>query len=96
MNKSLALIALLLAAACASTDSYMQSWVGKPVSDVVAVWGAPVRQFQMADGSLNYTWSTYYTTGGFSNECRRSFTVDDAQIIKSYSYSGCPEVGLSY
>ena len=61
-------MAVLVAAACASTDDELaaarDSWHGATYDQVVQGWGTPVRQTTLTDGSHVYTWVTE-ASGGY-------------------------------
>lgn len=79
---------LLLFVGCATTESIMQSWVGHPESELVSKWGAPHRVIDTRDGKRVVTWERRWGQYG-QNTCRQSFTVDEAGIIRQWSYDGC-------
>lgn len=80
--------AILVLAGCGTTKKTMESWVGSKESVLVASWGAPTSAIDTRDGMRTLTWENYW--GQYNqNVCRRSFTIDEQAIIRTWSYSGC-------
>jgi hypothetical protein len=79
---------LLFLVGCVTTKSAMQSWIGRPESDLVTQWGAPHRSTDTRDGKRVLTWEKRWGECG-QNTCRQSFTVDETGIIRQWSYDGC-------
>lgn len=63
----LAIGAVLLLAACATTEEAKQSWAGATYEEAVRAWGPPARSTKLADGSEVHTWvaegGPTYTSG---------------------------------
>jgi len=61
MRKEMLLIALGLLAACAApptqtpADKAINHWLGHPIAEVIAAWGAPLEELG-ADGQQLYVW----------------------------------------
>lgn len=92
MTKSLTtlLVVVVLMTGCASMDTVMSSWVGRPIDDVSSAWGAPESKMNLADGGVTYTWTTFSSNQYGVRQCRQSFVTDPSGTIISWSYSGCP------
>jgi len=84
-----AVVCLLLFGGCATTKSKMESWLGHKESELVSNWGAPHLVLDTRDGKRILTWEERQQLGQITSLCRKSFTIDEAGIIKAYSYSGC-------
>jgi len=67
----------------------MSSWVGKPVGEMLAVWGAPDANIKLDDGTSVLTWKRIWYRNDYRHECRKSFTVGADNIIKNWSYNDC-------
>src|SRR5262245_47935157 len=78
--------------ACTTTDSAMNSWVGHPADDLVALWGAPDSRISLENGGAVYTWISVSQNHYGVTQCRQSFNVDSKGVITGWSYSGCPKV----
>lgn len=53
-----ALVATLFGlTSCAAMDAKMESWMGHPVSDVIASWGQPDHVFDAGNGNQEFEWS---------------------------------------
>jgi hypothetical protein len=48
--------ALVMMAACATTEKAKETWLGASYDDVVRTWGPPARSGKLADGSEVHTW----------------------------------------
>jgi hypothetical protein len=82
-------ICFLLISGCATHKSEMESWLGHQESELVSTWGAPNKALDTRDGKRILTWEFPWQLGQIYGTCRKSFTVDEAGIIKAYSYGGC-------
>jgi len=67
----------------------MDSWVGKPATELMSSWGAPDTSLQLADGSQALTWKKVWWRSGYRHECRQSFTVDSYGTVRAWSYNDC-------
>ena len=56
MNRTFAILASVLLAACASTEKARDSWSGASYDDVVRTWGPPARSGKLGDGADVHTW----------------------------------------
>ena len=56
MNRTFAILASALLAACASTEKARDSWSGASYDDVVRTWGPPARSGKLGDGADVHTW----------------------------------------
>jgi len=82
------LLITLVVSGCTTTESVMKSWIGYNESELVSSWGAPKASIDTRDGYRVLTWENYW--GQYrQNICRKSFTVDGAGKIITWSYSGC-------
>lgn len=86
--RKLALLLLVVGGAChvGKLSSLMQSWVGKPATDVVVKWGPPTIQTRLDDSTTLLTWETRYD----GELCRRNFAVGSDGLIKRWGASNCP------
>lgn len=103
MTKKLLIFCVFLGG-CASlqTDNYavaLQTYIGKPSSELVSEWGPPTREFR--EGSAKYY--TYVKDRGGAivpmygmaamvrAYCETTFTID-LDVVRAYSYKGnsCP------
>jgi len=88
MFQKSALIAaiLLLATACESNTSIMDSWIGGSDTALMADWGA--HDFESWGGSVRVL--TYQGRNSFGRIiCRRSFTVNAERVVVAAS-DNCP------
>jgi hypothetical protein len=67
----------------------MSSWVGKPVGEMLSVWGAPDTNIKLDDGTSVLTWKRVWYWNEYRHECRKSFTVGPDSIIKKWVYNDC-------
>ena len=80
---------VVLFGACATQKSVMESWVGKPESDLLARWGAPDRTAEISNGGKVDTWVTEWNNNYGLQTCRKTFTMDGDGIVVQWAYSGC-------
>ncbi len=103
MNK-VYLVILLFAAACATVEKHeakLQSWVGKPVDQLIMAWGQPAGVTDVGNGKKMYhfNWSSapvYNTTANaftgvqttsYQNYCNNTFMIDNGTVT-SWSWKG--------
>ena len=84
------LLVVFTLAGCASMETVMDSWTGKSIDDVTAMWGAPESVISRNDGGATYTWKTFRTNNYGIHECRQSFVTNSNGSIVSWSYNNCP------
>lgn len=70
----------------------MKSWVGQPVDNVVAAWGAPDSRMDRSDGGATYTWVNASSDRYGVHQCRQTFTTDSRRVIVGWSYNNCPKI----
>ena len=58
MRKYYALVALFVLVACADTGGIADSWIGRPIDDLIAAWGPPTGFFETEDGRKTASYST--------------------------------------
>jgi len=87
----ISLISLVLFG-CTTTKSVMKSWVGHPIDDVVAAWGAPDSRMARTDGGAVYTWITVSGNQYGVQQCRQSFTTNAESVVTGWSYNNCPRL----
>ena len=63
----------------------MQSWVGSPLSELVARWGAPDSTFENRDGSRIITWKE---SDWIHGECSKNFEVDAQDVLTRWNTRG--------
>lgn len=87
------LVCLIFCGGCTSLEKVMDSWVGQPSDELVALWGSPHLRMPLNNGGQVLTWEN--TEGnyqwGFRN-CRKTFTTNSVGIIEKWSYSNCGEL----
>jgi hypothetical protein len=88
MRNLTALLIAVVLSGCTTTESAMNSWKGHDESELVSSWGAPTASIDTRNGYRVLTWEDYWGQYG-RNVCRKSFTVNGAGIITTWSYSGC-------
>lgn len=86
------LLCLLLVTGCVHRMStYLDSWVGRNVDEVITQWGAPRREAALSDGGRVLTWERVLVNeANESSLCVRSFTVGTDNRITKWSATGCP------
>ncbi len=79
--------------------SAMQSWVGKPESVLIGVWGVQNASAAIADGGKVDTWVTNWDSTmwigqsyaeSVAHSCRKSFTINSEGTVTSWAYNDCP------
>jgi len=94
MNKNLIatlfFIVILSACSSATMNTEMESWVGKPIDDAVAVLGAPNSRIPGDDGGITYTWITRVSDDRDAAECHQIVVTDSTGTIVSSSARNCP------
>lgn len=87
----LPLTAVLVLGSCAgipSEDAFkakVSSWEGHDINEVIGVWGPPKSTYKAPDGNTVYT----YEEGQIiASSCTVNFTVDRAQKVVGWRYSG--------
>lgn len=92
-NKLSLSVAGVLAAGCTSLVPVSESnrvWIGRPLQDLVAAWGAPVQSFNADDGGSIHSWSMTIVRYRRTEECRRSVLVDREGLVRQWLYDTCP------
>jgi hypothetical protein len=77
---------------CATTSREMNSWIGKPESELLTSWGAPYVSQELDDGRVVHTWRTIWGKRDNIRTCRQTFTISTKGEIESSSYRGCPRL----
>lgn len=79
---------VVLTAGCrvGKLSSLMESWVGKPATDVVIRWGPPNIQTRLDDSTTLLTWEIRRD----GEACRRNFAVGADGLIKRWGTTNCP------
>ena len=90
---SVFLFIVLSVASCKHGPSKLEvaidSWVGKPVGEMLAVWGAPDTNIKLDDGTSVLTWKNIWYRNQYRHECRKTFTVGADSHIKKWAYNDC-------
>ncbi len=63
----LGLLAAVSLMGCMAANPNLQSWVGHPVSELVANWGPAEQVIYVGDGNRMYVWSSALTASGNTN-----------------------------
>jgi hypothetical protein len=81
---------LLFAVGCMDPNDLMQGWIGRDGSELVRVWGQPSEEVKGENAVRTIIYTSYWMDGPrATHTCRRSFTTDARDIIRSLSTSGC-------
>ena len=62
----------------------LDSWVGKPLDEVVKAWGAPIGTHALSDREV----FTYELKSGVNYYCKVSFIINKDQTVDSYTRQG--------
>lgn len=99
MSRSLLAMAAIFALALTAChhgpsrmDRAMDSWVGKPIGDVIMRFGAPSASMKLPDGRTVYTWKNMWSGGQYGqyiHECRITFTTGTDDRVANWSYRDC-------
>jgi hypothetical protein len=89
---ALLLLFTLFSSSCVTTQSVMQSWVGKPASELISNWGSPDSVSRLDDGRTVYTWVTISGDQSGVHQCRQSYTASAEGIIERWSFNNCPRL----
>ena len=84
-NRSLLFVvsALVLFGGCVSLSARMQSFMGRPDTELVSRWGAPDRKVTLSDSSVVMTWDNFAG-------CVQNLTFSKTGIAERWSMSrGC-------
>jgi len=84
------LLVMLIISSCTSMTEFMNSLMGKPIGDAIAILGAPESKISRRDGGETYIWNIISSTQLDENQCRQLFVTNSSGIIVSWSHSGCP------
>jgi len=100
MYKEIVVLALLLVSGCATHAKYeksLQTWVGHNESELISVWGAPVRVYDAGEAKyLTYSSSRNLTIPG-SNLTYRSncYTGANSFSCNTSSVGGTPATNMT-
>jgi hypothetical protein len=83
------LLAVFLAGGCAYREGVNSKWVGRPVSELVSVWGKPDSTLNLEDGRKVMIWSSFQRPEQVI-PCKQSFTVNAEGTVEQFSSSDCP------
>lgn len=87
----IAALGVLVVAGCAGMPSQaafekvVSSWQGHDINEVIRAWGSPAGTFRAPDGNVVYTFEEGRL---IASTCTVNFTVDPAQKIVAWRYSG--------
>jgi hypothetical protein len=87
--RHVAAFALVLCLDACTTKSAMNSWIGRPESQLLASWGAPDRTARFPDGRKVDTWVTTWSDDFGLHTCRKTFTVGAEGTVLKSEYSDC-------
>jgi hypothetical protein len=88
-------IVILPACTVVTLNTKMESWVGKPIDDVSASWGAPDSSISRSDGGTTYTWTTINSDDRDAKSCQKTIVTDSKDIVVSWSISdGCGSLNV--
>lgn len=90
LSRLISIFMIFALCGCASMQTVMKSWVGKPIDDVTASWGAPESKMPRSDGGYTYTWTTFSSNQYGVHQCRQSFVTNSEGTVVSWSFNGCP------
>ncbi len=87
---SAVLVAIAVSAtSCITTSSTMESWVGKPESELLSIWGLPDSSRKLDDGRVIHTWKTIGGKRNSVRTCRQTFTISTNGKVEHWGYKGC-------
>jgi hypothetical protein len=84
-----AAFALAVCLGACTTKSAMNSWIGRPESQLLASWGAPDKTASFPDGGKVDTWVTTWSDDFGMHTCRKNFTVSGGGTVVKSEYSDC-------
>jgi len=67
----------------------MESWVGKPESELLSSWGLPDSSRKLDDGRVIHTWKTSWGKRNTLRTCRQTFTISTNGKVEQWAYKGC-------
>jgi hypothetical protein len=80
---------------CTTTPASMSRWVGTNRADLLSQWGAPDGEAPLRDGRNVVTWTSQWGLWILGSTCRQSFTLDQQDVVREWSYSRCLPVQVS-
>lgn len=84
-----ALVLAVCLDAC-TTKSAMNSWIGRPESQLLASLGAPDNTARFPDGGKVDTWVTTWNDDYWGlHTCRKTFTVNAEGTVVDSAYTDC-------
>jgi hypothetical protein len=91
-NLMVTLFFMVILSACSSAtmNTEMESWVGKPIDDAVAVLGKPNSRIPGDDGGITHTWITRVSDDRDAAECHQTVVTDSTGTIVSSAARNCP------
>ena len=84
-----AAVALVVCLDGCTTKAAMNSWIGRPESQLIASWGAPDKTGSFPDGRKVDTWITTWSDDFGLHTCRKVFTVSAQGTVLKSEYSDC-------
>lgn len=90
MKTLISFAVLFLLAGCATTGG-MQSWIGKPESELLSRWGPPDATATTNEGKKIVTWKHTWAHGNNIYTCRRTFTVGSGVLERWSAVGDCPK-----
>lgn len=82
----------VLSSACSDRSDVMHGWLGQSGIELIHVWGQPSEEVRGEGAARTLVYISYWSGGFFeSYACRRAFTTDDDDVIRTLSRSGCQE-----
>jgi hypothetical protein len=88
----LILLTVLITSGCIkNVETELKSWVGHPLDEMTASWGAPENVINREDGGKTYTWFTTISAEYGGGICKRSVTTNSKNLIVTWSYNNCPK-----
>ncbi len=84
-----AAFALVVCLDACTTKSAMNSWIGRPDSQLITSWGTPDRTASFPDGAKVDTWVTTWRDDFGMHTCRKTFTVGAGGAVVKAEYSDC-------
>ncbi len=75
----------------AALSSEGSAFVGRPVSDLLAAKGAPLREVQAPSGSMIYVYEAHNLMG--ATFCEASYFIRDNKVVGFTAHGGAPTCG---
>jgi len=87
----IALVSLIiLVAGCSTLEKRMKSYVGSHRDHLIQRWGPPTQEAKLSTGGHSLVYVNTWGDGNGLYTCRKVFNTDEKEVVRSWTYSGCP------